>query len=84
MENKKRCFSYIDDVIFYLEKLALDESINKEIINIGPDEETVTLNELAKLVNNEIRFNGESVHVRALGQRKLKKHHVHQIKQESY
>ena len=53
--NQKRCFSYIDDVIFYLEKLALDESINKEIINIGPDEETVTLNELAKLVNNEIR-----------------------------
>ena len=63
--EQKRCFSYIDDVIFCLEKLALDDSINKEIINIGPDEETVTLNELAKLVNNEIRFNGESVHVRA-------------------
>ena len=63
--EQKRCFSYIDDVIFCLEKLALDNSINKEIINIGPDEETVTLNELAKLVNNEIRFNGESVHVRA-------------------
>jgi UDP-glucose 4-epimerase len=63
--EQKRCFSYVDDVIFCLEKLALDNSINKEIINIGPDEETVTLNELAKLVNNEIRFNGESVHVRA-------------------
>ena len=63
--EQKRCFSYIDDVIFCLEKLALDSNINKEIINIGPDEETVTLNELAKLVNNEIRFNGESVHVRA-------------------
>jgi UDP-glucose 4-epimerase len=60
-----RCFSYIDDVIFCLEKLALDENIKKEIINIGPDEETVTLNELAKLVNNETRFNGESIHVRA-------------------
>ena len=63
--EQKRCFSYIDDVIFCLEKLALDENINKEIINIGPDEETVTLNELAKLVNNETGFNGESVHVRA-------------------
>ena len=63
--EQKRCFSYIDDVIFCLEKLALDENINKEIINIGPDEETVTLNELAKLVNNETRFNGESEYVKA-------------------
>jgi UDP-glucose 4-epimerase len=63
--EQKRCFSYIDDVIFCLERLALDNNINKEIINIGPDEETVTLNELAKLVNNETRFNGESVHVKA-------------------
>ena len=36
--DQKRCFSYIDDVIFCLEKLALDKNINKEIINIGPDE----------------------------------------------
>tara|TARA_B110000914_G_C15435222_1_gene433404 strand:+ start:93 stop:1094 length:1002 start_codon:yes stop_codon:yes gene_type:complete len=63
--EQTRCFSYIDDVIFCLEKLALDKNINKEIINIGPDEETVTLNKLAKLVNNETRFNGEPIHVPA-------------------
>ncbi len=61
--NQKRCFSYIDDVIFCLEKLALDTSINKEIINIGPDEEEVTINDIAKMVANETGFNGEPIHL---------------------
>ncbi len=60
---QKRCFSYIDDVIFCLEKLALDKKINKEIINIGPDEETVTVLELSKLVANETGFNQEPIFV---------------------
>ena len=60
---QKRCFSYIDDVIFCLEKLALDKNISKQIINIGPDEETITLYELAKLVANETRFNGNPIFV---------------------
>ena len=61
--NQKRCFSYIDDVIFCLEKLALDKKINKEIINIGPDEETITVNELAKIVANETGYNGKPLYV---------------------
>ena len=61
---QKRCFSYIDDVIFCLEKLALDKKINKQIINIGPDEETVTVLDLAKLVANETRFNGDPIFVK--------------------
>ena len=61
--NQKRCFSYIDDVIFCLEKLALDKKISKEIINIGPDEETITLNELAKIVANETGYNGIPLYV---------------------
>ena len=58
-----RCFSYIDDVIFCLEKLALDKNINKEIINIGPDEEMATINDIAKMVANETGYNGDPVHV---------------------
>ena len=61
--NQKRCFSYIDDVIFCLEKLALDKKISKEIINIGPDEETITINELAKIVANETGYNGKPLYV---------------------
>ena len=61
--NQKRCFSYIDDVIYCLEKLALDTQINKEIINIGPDEEEVTINEIAVMVANETGFNGKAIYV---------------------
>ena len=61
---QQRCFSYIDDVIFCLEKLALDENINKEIINIGPDEETTTVLELSKLVANETGYNGQPIFVK--------------------
>ncbi len=61
--KQRRCFSYIDDVIFCLEKLALNKSINKETINIGPDEETISLTELSKLVANEMRFNGDPIYV---------------------
>ena len=61
---QERCFSYIDDVIYCLEKLALDKGINKEIINIGPDEETTTVLELSKMVANETRFNGNPIFVK--------------------
>ena len=61
--SQKRCFSYIDDVIYCLEKLALDKNINKEIINIGPDEESISVFELAKLVSNETGFNGQPIFV---------------------
>ena len=61
---QQRCFSYIDDVIFCLEKLALDSNINKEIINIGPDEETTTILELSKLVANETGYNGNPIFVK--------------------
>ena len=61
--QQKRCFSYIDDVIYCLEKLALDKDISKQILNIGPDEETITVLELAKLVANETGYNGEPIFV---------------------
>ena len=60
---QKRCFSYIDDVLYCLEKLALDDKINKEIINIGPDEDSVSVLDLAKLVANETGFNEKPIFV---------------------
>ncbi len=61
--KQKRCFSYIDDVIFCLEKLALDKNINKQTINVGPDEEEVTIKEVAEIVANEIGFNQEPIYL---------------------
>jgi|TARA_Y100000310_G_C20667293_1_gene808293 UDP-glucose 4-epimerase len=56
--EQKRCFSYIDDVIYCLIKLGIDKKITKEIVNVGPDEESVTIKEVANLVANEVGFNG--------------------------
>ena len=61
--EQSRCFSYVDDVIFCLDKLALDPNIKSQIINVGPDESTSTINNLATLVANATGFNGEPIYV---------------------
>ena len=61
--EQKRCFSYIDDVVYCLEKMALDKNIKNEIFNIGPDEGLISINELAKIVANETGFNSPPQHV---------------------
>jgi UDP-glucose 4-epimerase len=58
---QKRCFSYIDDCVFCLEKLALGNIVG-EIINIGPDEESVTINELVDLIAKECNFHSTPTH----------------------
>lgn len=51
-----RCFSHVDDCVFCLEKLALDPNITSQIINIGPDEGTITIKDLAEIVAEELGF----------------------------
>ena len=57
--NQKRCFSDIDDCIFCLDKLLTDKNIVSETVNIGPDEEFISINELFKILSNKIKFNQE-------------------------
>ncbi len=54
--EQKRCFSFVQDDVWVLEKLAFDEKVIGETINIGPDEEFVTINELAKTIADIINF----------------------------
>jgi len=49
--NQKRCFSYIDDCIIPLYKM-LNKKITNQIINIGPDEEYITINKAAEICSN--------------------------------
>ena len=58
-----RCFSYIDDCVFCLEKLALDPNIKSEIVNIGPDEHTITVKELSELVAAECGLEKLPIHM---------------------
>ena len=62
-------------MIFCLEKLALDKEIKSEIINIGPDEEMITINEIAKIVSNVTGFNGDPIYVLDRPQERIYKIH---------
>jgi UDP-glucose 4-epimerase len=61
--QQTRCFSYVDDCVGSLEKMALDPKVVSQIINIGPDDGTVTIKDLAKLVADATGFKGEAIHM---------------------
>ena len=50
--KQKRCFSYIDDCIYCLENMLNNQDVNGQIINIGPDEEFVTINKVNEICQN--------------------------------
>ena len=57
--NQKRTFSDIDDCIYCLDKLLTDPQIISQVVNIGPDEELISINELYHLLSNKLKFNLE-------------------------
>ena len=42
--------------------MITQEDINKQIINIGPDE-FISINELSNLISNKLKFNKPSIYV---------------------
>ncbi len=57
--EQTRCFSDIDDCIYCLDRLITDKNVVSETINIGPDEEPITINGLFKKLANKLQFNKE-------------------------
>ena len=60
--KQKRCFSYIDDCISCLLPMLDQKNLNKQIINIGPDEEFVTINEISEICSNITGSNLKPIH----------------------
>ena len=61
--NQKRCFSFMKDVVDPI-KSTINTSIgNGEVINIGPDDEFVTINELALKISNILAFPLDPIYV---------------------
>ena len=58
-----RCFSYYEDCVNCLEKLALDPNIVYEVVNIGPDESTITVKDMAQIVAEECGFSEPPIHM---------------------
>ncbi len=63
--NQKRCFSYIDDCVDCIIKTIELEETNSEIINIGPDEEFITIKELADKCSNITGYNKDPIYLKA-------------------
>ena len=61
--SQVRCFSFIDDCLYCLEKLTLDPYITSELVNIGPDEEFITIKTLAESVITALKFDGSPIYI---------------------
>lgn len=61
--TQKRSFSFVQDCIDCLEKMATQDNVQGEIINIGPDEEFVTINELSKTIAELMNFDLKPVYM---------------------
>ena len=62
--SQKRCFSFIEDDLNPLVKMAFQNNVVGEIINIGPDEEFITINELAKKIADLIGFDLKPIYLK--------------------
>ena len=60
--KQTRCFSYIDDCLSCLIPMLDQKNLNKQTINIGPDEEFVTINKIAEICSNLTGVNLEPIH----------------------
>lgn len=61
--EQKRCFSFVQDCISSLKKMAFEKNVMGEIINIGPDEEFVSINQLYKTLANLLDFKKEPIYM---------------------
>jgi UDP-glucose 4-epimerase len=52
--GQRRCFSYVDDVVEPLARMGTEESVVGRVVNLGPDDEFVTVLELARLVADAV------------------------------
>lgn len=60
--TQKRCFSFIQDDVRPLVKMATRD-VTEEVINIGPDDEFITINRLAEEIADIIGFDVDPIYV---------------------
>jgi UDP-glucose 4-epimerase len=61
--RQRRCFSYIADVVDPMARLGTDPRVVGEIINVGPDDEYVTILRLAELIAALLDFPLDPIYV---------------------
>ncbi len=61
--EQMRCFSFVEDCLQCLIRMMDDPHVVGEIINIGPDEEFVTINDLAKRLMKLVGFKEDPIYM---------------------
>jgi UDP-glucose 4-epimerase len=59
-----RCFSFVSDVVNPLVESCFNPRASRNIINIGPDENPITINELARLLSELLNFSEKPIYVK--------------------
>ncbi|MCH9644233.1 MAG: NAD-dependent epimerase/dehydratase family protein [Gammaproteobacteria bacterium] len=61
--EQMRCFSFVQDCIYCLKQMAIQDDIKGETINIGPDDEFVTINQLSREIADLLKFDLQPIYV---------------------
>ncbi len=61
--EQSRCFSHVEDCLSCLLALGLSDRGLGEVINIGPDEEFVSINHLFRSLKSITGFEGQAIHL---------------------
>ena len=61
--NQKRCFSFVDDDVGCLVKAGFQKDVVGQTINIGPDEEFITINELSVILGELMDIKVKPIYV---------------------
>lgn len=61
--EQSRCFSHVEDCLSCLLALGLTDRGLGEVVNIGPDEEFVTINHLFRSLKGIVGFEGQAIHL---------------------
>ena len=61
--EQTRCFSFVQDCVDPLVKMGTLPGLTREVNNIGPDKETVSINELARILAELLNFDLKPIYV---------------------
>ncbi len=61
--GQKRCFSFVQEDVDVLLELAVRDNVLGEIVNVGPDEEFVTINYLAEVIADLLDFDLKPIYM---------------------
>lgn len=62
--NQRRCFSFMEDVVTPIMVACESDVADGLVVNIGPDEEFVTINELAQRIADILKFDLNPIYMR--------------------